>query len=113
MQKGNATVVVIAHRLSTSKNADMIAVVDQGMVVETGTHEELISKHGKYYDLVEAQKGKLNRREETNSSSGAPSRSNSELSLSAMDDEADVDTSSSAKSSDAVVSLDHVHFSYP
>eukprot|EP00934_Nitzschia_sp_Nitz4_P000886 Nitzschia sp. Nitz4//scaffold281_size24464//5181//15824//NITZ4_008397-RA/size24464-snap-gene-0.2-mRNA-1//-1//CDS//3329545607//886//frame0 len=55
MAKGTATVVVIAHRLSTIRNADMIVVVDQGKVVETGSHHELISNEGKYYDLVQAQ----------------------------------------------------------
>ena len=49
---------VIAHRLSTIKNADMIAVVDGGVIVETGTHEELLEKHSHYFRLVEAQKTK-------------------------------------------------------
>ncbi|OEU13357.1 P-loop containing nucleoside triphosphate hydrolase protein [Fragilariopsis cylindrus CCMP1102] len=47
-----------ATRLSTIKNADMIAVISGGMVVEAGNHAQLISKHGVYYDLVEAQRGK-------------------------------------------------------
>ena len=118
MEKGDATVVVIAHRLSTIRNADMIAVVDQGKVIETGTHEELISQSGKYYDLVEAQKGKHGSAASTDSeteSSDGPSRSSSQLSLNSMDDEDDEMAPSSAadKSSDGVVSLDHVHFSYP
>lgn len=49
------TVVVVAHRLSTVKNADMIVVVDNGKVVETGTHDSLTSKRGYYYDLVKNQ----------------------------------------------------------
>jgi ABC-type multidrug transport system fused ATPase/permease subunit len=49
---------VIAHRLSTIKNADLIAVVDDGMIVETGTHEELLSKQTHYFRLVEAQRTK-------------------------------------------------------
>ena len=118
MEKGDATVVVIAHRLSTIRNADMIAVVDQGKVIETGTHEELISQSGKYYDLVEAQKGKHGSAASTDSeteSSDGPSRSSSQLSLNSMDDEDDEMAPSSAadKPSDGVVSLDHVHFSYP
>lgn len=49
------TVVIVAHRLSTVKNADKIVVLDQGNIVETGTHEELIRKRGPYYQLVENQ----------------------------------------------------------
>lgn len=46
------TVVVVAHRLSTVRHADQIIVLDQGSVVEQGTHEELILKKGFYYRLV-------------------------------------------------------------
>ncbi|KAJ3146682.1 ATP-binding cassette, sub-B (MDR TAP), member 4 [Geranomyces michiganensis] len=53
--KGRTT-IVIAHRLSTVKNADMIVVMDKGVVVETGSHEELIARGGAYHGLVEAQK---------------------------------------------------------
>ncbi len=49
------TVVVVAHRLSTVKNADQIIVLDKGNVVETGTHEELTRKRGAYYTLVKNQ----------------------------------------------------------
>lgn len=49
------TVVVVAHRLSTVRNADKIVVLDQGKVVEEGTHEELTSLKGKYYELVRNQ----------------------------------------------------------
>lgn len=49
------TVVVVAHRLSTVKNADQIVVLDGGRIVETGTHEELIRKQGAYYHLVKNQ----------------------------------------------------------
>jgi ATP-binding cassette subfamily B protein len=49
------TVVVIAHRLSTVKNADKIAVLDNGVVLEQGTHSELLKKKGAYYSLVSNQ----------------------------------------------------------
>lgn len=49
------TVVVVAHRLSTVKNADRIIVLDSGKVVETGDHASLIEKRGAYYNLVRNQ----------------------------------------------------------
>ena len=49
------TVVVVAHRLSTVKNADQIIVLDNGNVVETGNHASLIEKQGAYYNLVKNQ----------------------------------------------------------
>lgn len=49
------TVVVVAHRLSTVKNADQIVVLDAGKVVEVGDHNTLIAKHGTYYNLVKNQ----------------------------------------------------------
>lgn len=49
------TVVIVAHRLSTVKNADQIVVLDSGKVVEIGTHNELVAKCGAYYELVRNQ----------------------------------------------------------
>ena len=49
------TVVVVAHRLSTVKNADRIVVIDQGKIIETGKHQELIANRGAYYNLVKNQ----------------------------------------------------------
>ncbi|MDR0983071.1 MAG: peptidase domain-containing ABC transporter [Culturomica sp.] len=49
------TVVVVAHRLSTVKNADRIVVLDNGKVVETGNHNSLIASKGTYYNLVKNQ----------------------------------------------------------
>ncbi len=45
------TVFVIAHRLSTVRNADVIMVLDHGKIIERGSHEELLSKRGEYYQL--------------------------------------------------------------
>ncbi|KAK9467015.1 P-loop containing nucleoside triphosphate hydrolase protein [Lipomyces arxii] len=52
--KGRTTIAV-AHRLSTIQNADVIFVFDEGVIVEQGTHQELLSKRGKYYELVQMQ----------------------------------------------------------
>ena len=49
------TVVIVAHRLSTVKNADQIVVLDKGKVVEIGNHETLTAKRGAYYNLVKNQ----------------------------------------------------------
>jgi ATP-binding cassette subfamily B protein len=49
------TVIVVAHRLSTVKNADKIVVLDGGRIIETGTHESLIGNRGAYFSLVKNQ----------------------------------------------------------
>ncbi|MCL2598206.1 MAG: ATP-binding cassette domain-containing protein, partial [Paludibacter sp.] len=49
------TVVIVAHRLSTVKNADQIVVLNKGQVTEIGTHAELTAKRGEYYELVKNQ----------------------------------------------------------
>lgn len=51
----NKTVIVVAHRLSTVKNADKIVVMENGEIAEEGTHAELTLKKGKYYELVKNQ----------------------------------------------------------
>ena len=53
------TVIVIAHRLSTARRADRVAVVDDGQVVETGTHDELMARGGRYSALYESWAGGL------------------------------------------------------
>jgi ATP-binding cassette subfamily B protein len=49
------TKVIIAHRLSTVRNADQIIVLDAGRIVEAGTHRELAADRGLYFDLVRNQ----------------------------------------------------------
>ncbi len=51
----NKTVIVVAHRLSTVKNADKIVVLENGEIAEEGTHDELTLRKGKYYELVKNQ----------------------------------------------------------
>ncbi|WFD33295.1 ABC-type xenobiotic transporter [Malassezia cuniculi] len=52
---GICTTITVAHRLSTIRRANLICVVEDGNIVERGSHEELIQKRGRYFDLVEAQ----------------------------------------------------------
>ena len=51
----NRTSFVIAHRLSTIRDADTILVMNNGNIVETGNHEQLLAKKGFYYELYNAQ----------------------------------------------------------
>lgn len=51
----NRTSIVIAHRLSTIRDSDLIVVMDRGRIVEEGTHNELLEKKGKYYELYMTQ----------------------------------------------------------
>ncbi|MEH7109896.1 ABC transporter ATP-binding protein [Bacillus sp. JJ1764] len=56
LKKGRTT-FIIAHRLSTIRNADQILVLDRGVIVERGSHDELMSKEGMYYQMYQLQKG--------------------------------------------------------
>lgn len=49
------TMMVVAHRLATIRNADRIIVIEEGKVIEMGTHAELIEKKGRYYQLYSEQ----------------------------------------------------------
>ncbi len=51
----NRTTIIVAHRLSTIKNADLICVMNEGKIVEKGTHNELISFNGYYTKLCDMQ----------------------------------------------------------
>ena len=58
IKKSNATVVLVAHRLSTVMGTDKIAVIDKGKVLEKGNHEELVALGGVYATLVNKQNKK-------------------------------------------------------
>jgi len=56
------TTFMVAHRLSTIRDADQILVMNHGRIVERGTHDELLKQHGLYFQLYEMQSGKSLRR---------------------------------------------------
>ncbi|MBQ3558878.1 MAG: peptidase domain-containing ABC transporter [Agathobacter sp.] len=61
----NKSMLIIAHRLATVKNCDLIIVLDKGEIVEQGSHEELLERKGQYYKLWEMQQGNFKIQEET------------------------------------------------
>jgi ABC-type multidrug transport system fused ATPase/permease subunit len=54
-QQGSKTFVIIAHRLSTVRSADLIYVLDEGQVTESGSFDELVEKGGEFARMVELQ----------------------------------------------------------
>ncbi len=76
------TMLIIAHRLATVKNCDVIIVMDQGTIIEKGTHEELLEKRGRYSELWEMQQGnfKIKREEENDTKEEAELPEENELS---------------------------------
>ena len=89
---------MIAHRLSTIKNVDLIAVVNEGKIVETGTHDELLTMKAHYYNLVEAQKTKT-----TENTPNTSVHGNSQHDVSAPDQ----------PTNSAILEMVDVHFEYP
>ena len=58
-RKSSMTVIIVAHRLSTIRGADLICVMENGHIIEQGTHEELIDKKGSFSKLVQHQLSSL------------------------------------------------------
>lgn len=58
--KQNRTVIIVSHNIAQIIDADDLVVIEQGRVVETGTHDELYRKQGKYYEIFNAMSDSLN-----------------------------------------------------
>lgn len=99
------TTIVIAHRLSTIRGADVIAVLDHGKVVESGNHDELLSLHGHYFKMVEAQSGKIDSID-SGGASGSTTPNTTEHGGATELESAD-------SVSGAVIQFHHVDFTYP
>lgn len=106
LREQKRTTLVIAHRLSTIRNCDKIAVVEDGRVVEQGTHDELIALDGEYFKLVEAQRSKdaAEAANHANGEGGSSRRQSTFVDLESLDNR--------GNGSPVLVFRD-VHFRYP
>ena len=108
MASSNMTTFVIAHRLSTVRNADKIAVVNEGQVVESGTHEELVALGGLYHSLVEKQQvGSNNKKDALGESMRSSMHDSLHGSIRPESAEEDLGTRES------LIRFENVFFSYP
>lgn len=108
MSHRNITTVVIAHRLSTIRNADIIAVIVKGTIVETGTHDALMTAETGYYrNLVEKQEGGGEK------SFSMSSRNSSSSSIANMDSPDVAPKSVTAEGEIPHLNFKNVRFAYP
>ena len=103
LEKKKLTTVVVAHRLSTIRNCDIINVLVYGELLESGTHDDLMKKGGYYKTLVEKQDGTKNNSE---SNSALSSRNNSAVDLKGLGDT----TETKNVASDGIPGVPHIQF---
>jgi ATP-binding cassette, subfamily B (MDR/TAP), member 1 len=111
IEQKKVTTIIIAHRLSTIRGCDIINVLVNGAIVESGKHDELMYQNGYYRELVEKQDGKA-----SDSGSGLSSRNASEVDLQKLDNGdvmAKKDEPYQSTYSLPHISFNNVTFSYP
>jgi ATP-binding cassette subfamily B (MDR/TAP) protein 1 len=101
MRSQGITSLVIAHILSTIRAADMIAVLAEGRVAETGTHAELLAERGYYFNMVEAQSAPTDSRESKESTFPPASVGPA------------IEANTTKDSDEAVIQFHDVHFAFP